>query len=114
MALRIVFLCTAYNGLAQRAWAELSELGHQIAVQVASDADTMRAAVARERPQLIVAPMLKSAIPDDIWTRHTCLIVHPGIVGDRGPSSLDWAILEGEPDWGVYSAVRKERMCFGV
>ncbi|UOF16728.1 enoyl-CoA hydratase-related protein [Lysobacter capsici] len=101
MALRILFLCTAYNGLAQRAWAELSELGHQIAVQVASDADTMRAAVARERPQLIVAPMLKSAIPDDIWTRHTCLIVHPGIVGDRGPSSLDWAILEGEPDWGV-------------
>ena len=101
MAMRILFLCTAYNGLAQRAWAELSELGHRIAVQVASDPETMRAAVARERPQLIVAPMLKSAIPEDVWTRHTCLIVHPGIVGDRGPSSLDWAILDGEPDWGV-------------
>ncbi|MEH6416973.1 hydrogenase maturation protein [Pseudomonas sp. CGJS7] len=99
--MRIVFLCTAYNGLAQRAWAELTDLGHHVVVQVASDPDTMRAAVARERPQLIVAPMLKSAIPEDIWTRHTCLIVHPGIVGDRGPSSLDWALLEGEHDWGV-------------
>ncbi|MGN7916254.1 hydrogenase maturation protein [Lysobacter antibioticus] len=101
MALRILFLCTAYNGLAQRAWVELTDLGHEVSVQVAADADTMRAAVARERPQLIVAPMLKSAIPDDIWTHHTCLIVHPGIVGDRGPSSLDWAILDGEHDWGV-------------
>ncbi len=101
MSLRILFLCTAYNGLAQRAWAELGELGHRVSVQVASDPDTMRAAVARERPQLIVAPMLKSAIPEDVWTRHTCLIVHPGIVGDRGPSSLDWAILGGEREWGV-------------
>jgi putative two-component system hydrogenase maturation factor HypX/HoxX len=101
MALRILFLCTAYNGLAQRAWVELTDLGHEVSVQVAADADTMRAAVARERPQLIVAPMLKSAIPDDIWTHHTCLIVHPGIVGDRGPSSLDWAVLDGEHDWGV-------------
>ena len=101
MSLRILFLCTAYNGLAQRAWAELCDLGHQVAVQVAADAATMRAAVARERPQLIVAPMLKSAIPEDIWRRHVCLIVHPGIVGDRGPSSLDWAILDREPEPAV-------------
>ena len=31
----------------------------------------------------------------------TCLIVHPGIVGDRGPSALDWAILRGAGQWGV-------------
>jgi putative two-component system hydrogenase maturation factor HypX/HoxX len=29
------------------------------------------------------------------------LIIHPGIVGDRGPSALDWAVLEGEAEWGV-------------
>jgi putative two-component system protein, hydrogenase maturation factor HypX/HoxX len=27
--------------------------------------------------------------------------VHPGIRRDRGPSSLDWAILRGERRWGV-------------
>jgi putative two-component system hydrogenase maturation factor HypX/HoxX len=27
--------------------------------------------------------------------------VHPGIKGDRGPSSLDWAIANHEKIWGV-------------
>lgn len=101
MALRILFLCSAHNGLSQRAWAELNARGHRVAVAVVADAEAMRAAVRREQPELIVAPMLKTAIPDDVWRRHVCLIVHPGILGDRGPSSLDWAILDGEPDWGV-------------
>ena len=29
------------------------------------------------------------------------MVVHPGIVGDRGPSALDWALTEGECEWGV-------------
>jgi putative two-component system hydrogenase maturation factor HypX/HoxX len=45
--------------------------------------------------------MLKKPIPEAIWRRHTCIIVHPGIKGDRGPSSLDWAITLGEKTWGV-------------
>lgn len=45
--------------------------------------------------------MLKSAIPEEVWAAHTCLVVHPGPVGDRGPSSLDWAIHEGVDEWGV-------------
>lgn len=32
---------------------------------------------------------------------YPCLIVHPGPFGDRGPSSLDWAIQEGADTWGV-------------
>ena len=27
--------------------------------------------------------------------------MHPGIRGDRGPSALDWAVLDGETQWGV-------------
>jgi putative two-component system protein, hydrogenase maturation factor HypX/HoxX len=45
--------------------------------------------------------MLKIAIPEAVWSRHLCLIVHPGIKGDRGPSSLDWAIANNEKRWGV-------------
>jgi putative two-component system hydrogenase maturation factor HypX/HoxX len=52
-------------------------------------------------PQLIVCPFLKQMIPASIWSTRRCLIVHPGPRGDRGPSSLDWAIELGEPDWGV-------------
>lgn len=101
MSLRILLLCTSFNGLSQRAWCELRNQGHQLEVLAGGDAEAMRAAVAGFAPELIVAPMLKSAIPDDIWQQHVCLIVHPGIVGDRGPSSLDWALLEGEREWGV-------------
>jgi putative two-component system protein, hydrogenase maturation factor HypX/HoxX len=57
--------------------------------------------VAEHAPDLIIAPMLKVAIPEAIWSKHTCLIVHPGIKGDRGPSSLDWAIADHEKIWGV-------------
>ena len=45
--------------------------------------------------------MLKIAVPEAIWSQHKCLIIHPGIKGDRGPSSLDWAIQMGEKIWGV-------------
>ena len=45
--------------------------------------------------------MFKAVIPASIWQHYTCLIVHPGIKGDRGPSSLDWAILNGYEEWGV-------------
>ena len=58
-------------------------------------------AVALFKPDLIVAPYLRRAIPASIWQRHVCLIVHPGIVGDRGPSALDWALQEGAAEWGV-------------
>ena len=49
----------------------------------------------------MVAPYLKRAIPESLWSARPCLVVHPGIRGDRGPSSLDWAIHDGEDRWGV-------------
>jgi putative two-component system hydrogenase maturation factor HypX/HoxX len=99
--MRILFLTSAHNSLSQRLWIELSERGHHIRVCVAATGQTMIAAVSRESPELIIAPMLKIAIPREVWSRHLCLIVHPGIKGDRGPSSLDWAIANQEESWGV-------------
>ncbi len=70
-------------------------------VVIASSEAVMIEAVEREHPDLIVAPMLKKVIPASIWQNHTCIIIHPGIKGDRGPSSLDWAILNAYEEWGV-------------
>lgn len=98
----ILLVASAFNSLSQRVHAELSDEGHRVDVVLASHgADAVRAAVSEVRPELIVAPMLKSALPEDVWREHTCLIVHPGPPGDRGPSSLDWAIAEGATEWGV-------------
>lgn len=99
--MRILFLTSAHNSLSQRLWIELCARGHEIHLCIAATKEGMIAAVSRNRPDLILAPMLKIAVPKEIWSRHLCLIVHPGIRGDRGPSSLDWAIANQEKSWGV-------------
>ena len=70
-------------------------------VAVVDGPEAMEDAVARHRPELIVSPMLKTMIPRSIWATYRCLVVHPGPMGDRGPSSLDWAIEIGAGEWGV-------------
>ena len=99
--MQILFLVSAHNSLSQRAWIALTDLGHEVAVAVVDSAAEMETAVRVHAPDLVVCPFLKTLIPESIWRRHRCLIVHPGPRGDRGPSSLDWAIELGKPDWGV-------------
>ncbi len=99
--MRILFLTHSYNSLAQRLHSELAARGHEVSIEFDIADSVAEEAVALFRPDLVVAPYLRRAIPASIWQRHTCLIVHPGIVGDRGPSALDWAIQEGEREWGV-------------
>ena len=99
--MRILLLATAFNSLTQRIFVELDDLGYDVGCSVVADGDQMRTAVEAFSPELVVAPYLKRAIPEEIWHTRPCLIVHPGIRGDRGPSSLDWAILRGLPSWGV-------------
>src|SRR5208337_2382156 len=79
--MRILFLTSAHNSLSQRLWIELGERGHENRVCVAETGEAMIAAVSHEAPDLILAPMLKIAIPREVWSRHLCLIVHPGIKG---------------------------------
>lgn len=111
--MHILLMASAFNSLTQRAYAELGELGHTVAVEVTPDGDAMRAAVARHEPELVVAPMLTAAIPADVRSARTCLIVHPGPPGDRGPASLDRAVQEGVTAWGVTVLQAEEEMDAG-
>lgn len=99
--MRILLLTHSFNSLAQRLFVELTERGHAVSVELDVNDAVTREAVGLFNPDVILAPFLKRAIPGDIWHKHRCLIVHPGIAGDRGPSALDWALLEGEAEWGV-------------
>lgn len=99
--MRILFLTHAFNSLTQRLYVELTACGHQVSVEFDINDTVTQEAVALFRPALILAPYLRRAIPESVWREHVCLIVHPGIVGDRGPSALDWAILNGATEWGV-------------
>jgi len=99
--MRILLLAHSFNSLTQRLWVKLQELGHEVTLEFdVNDAVTIEA-VTLSRPEVIVAPFLKRAIPEVVWRDHLCLVVHPGPVGDAGPAALDWAVLEGAESWGV-------------
>jgi putative two-component system protein, hydrogenase maturation factor HypX/HoxX len=99
--MRILLLAHSFNSLTQRLWCELGERGHSLSLELDISDDVTHEAVARYAPDLVIAPFLKRAIPERVWRYVPCLIVHPGIPGDRGPAALDWAILERRPRWGV-------------
>ena len=108
--MRILLISTAFNSLSQRVHAELTDDGHELEVVVAACGEReVREAVFGEgtgaqppaKFELCIAPMLTTAIPEDVWRAVPCLIVHPGPPGDRGPASLDWALHLGARTWGV-------------
>jgi len=99
--MRVLFLTHSFNSLTQRLYGELVADGHDVAIEFDVNDRVTEEAVALAQPDVVIAPFLKRAIPASVWQRHRCLVVHPGIIGDRGPCALDWAILEGERDWGV-------------
>jgi len=99
--MKILLITTSYNGLCQRIHDELLLLEHEVSIEFAISNKHMIEAVELFEPELIICPFLKQKIPQTIWEHHKCIIMHPGIIGDRGPSSLDWAINEDQKQWGV-------------
>ncbi|MFD3678138.1 enoyl-CoA hydratase-related protein [Streptomyces sp. NPDC058613] len=99
--MHVLLVASAFNSLTQRVHAELRDHGHSVAVELALPHVSLTEAVDRHQPDLVLAPMLRTAVPEEVWAARTCLIVHPGPLGDRGPSSLDWAVRDRAARWGV-------------
>lgn len=99
--MRVLMLTHAFNGLTQRLYVELARRGHDLSVEFDIDDAVTAEAVDLFRPDVLLAPFLRRAIPEAVWRRLPCLVVHPGPEGDRGPSALDWAIMTESPTWGV-------------
>ncbi|MER9064682.1 enoyl-CoA hydratase-related protein [Mesorhizobium sp. M0698] len=99
--MRILLLVTAFNALSQRIFVALGEHAHEVSVEMDVNDERTMEAVDLFRPDLVIAPFLKRAIPKEVYENRCCMIVHPGIVGDRGPSALDWAMVDGATQWGV-------------
>ncbi|HRJ61887.1 MAG TPA: formyltransferase family protein, partial [Azospirillaceae bacterium] len=99
--MRILLLVHSFNSLSQRIHIELRERGHDVALEFDVNDRVTDEAATLHAPDVVVAPFLKRPIPEKVWRRVPCLIVHPGPPGDRGPTSLDWAVLENAAEWGV-------------
>lgn len=102
--MRILLLTSSGNALTTRLQFDLGDRGHAVSVHVVAGDDddaSIERAVEAARPDLVIAPTLKKILPESVWRPRPCMVVHPGILGDRGVSSLDWAIQEGAATWGV-------------
>ncbi|MEE4297085.1 MAG: hydrogenase maturation protein [Wenzhouxiangella sp.] len=108
--MRILLLCHAFNSLSQRVHAELREAGHEVSVELDISDEVTVQSVDLFKPDVLVAPFLKRKIPASVFSDVPCLIVHPGPPGDRGPAALDWALLEGEDQWGVSIILATEEL----
>ncbi|HVH21244.1 MAG TPA: enoyl-CoA hydratase-related protein [Pseudonocardia sp.] len=82
-------------------------------MQLAESPEKITAAAVEFEPCLVICPFLKDRVPAEVWRQYRTIIIHPGPPGDRGPSSLDWAITEAETSWGVTALQAVEEMDAG-
>ncbi|WP_454197373.1 enoyl-CoA hydratase-related protein [Nocardia sp. Marseille-Q1738] len=113
MTQRVLILASANNGLTQRATLAVRRSGRTARIAIVHCESDIRRAVEADGFDIVVCPYLTTKIPADIHLRWTCVILHPGPVGDRGPHALDWAISEREPLWGVTALTAVEEMDAG-
>lgn len=101
--LNILFFSNKHNSLSQRMALELTKRKHNISVHEINDPGEMTELARDAQPDLILCPFLTKRIPEEVFSnpRIPCWIVHPGIEGDRGASSIDWALYDREDEWGV-------------
>ncbi|MBH3424859.1 hydrogenase maturation protein [Pseudomonas gessardii] len=114
-SLKIMLLSSAFNGLTQRAWLDLRQLGHEPSVVLFTDQATVCRQIEASAADLVICPFLKDRVPQQLWSNpdRPVVIIHPGIVGDRGASALDWAITQQVKRWGVTALQAVEEMDAG-
>lgn len=113
--LKIILLSSAFNALTQRAYLELQAKGHSPSVVLFTQPDEVCERITRSNADIVICPFLKHRVPETLWRHPTrpVIILHPGIQGDRGCSSLDWAISKNLSRWGVTALQAKEEMDAG-
>lgn len=114
MKKKVLFLTNSNNCMSQRLSLELRALNHQVNIHLASSELEMLKSFEKLQYDIVFCPFLTRKVPPQIYKSGVpCIIVHPGIKGDRGISSLDWAIYNKSPEWGVTLLQAVEQMDAG-
>ncbi len=110
----VMFLTNSHNGMSQRAKTMLEDHGFFVNVELALNQSQMIKSVNVLKPDIIICPFLTAKVPDEIWKNPDvpCVIVHPGVQGDRGMSSIEWA-MHGKNAFGVTCLSAVEEMDAG-
>jgi putative two-component system protein, hydrogenase maturation factor HypX/HoxX len=96
---RALLLSNAFGGATMAAYCWLRDRGIETAYQPATSASEMIAADLEYAPDLLFAPTLTTRVPGQLLGR--VVINHPGRIGDRGASSIDWGRYRRDPFGGT-------------
>ena len=96
---RVLLLSNAFGGATMAAYCWLRDRGIETAFHPAGEAASMIAADRQYAPDILFAPTLTSRVPAALLGR--VVINHPGRIGDRGASSIDWGRYRREPFGGT-------------
>ena len=99
--MKILLLVTAFNSLTQAIYTRLKDDGHTLSITFAIDELQMLREIDLFAPELILSPFLKKYLPKSIYENYPTFIFHPGPRGDRGPNSLEYALMCKTKKWGV-------------
>ena len=81
--MRLLLLSSAFSGLTQRFYTELDDAGYIVSIELHhGDIPQLLEGVELFKPDLIICPFLTQKIPVEIYEQYTCVVVHPGIIGD--------------------------------
>ena len=105
---KVLLLSTSINSLTNAVHMHLKDTtNYELNIASVNSSKDIQKEVDRTKPDLVICPYLTKKIPSEVYQNYLCWIVHPGIVGDRGAYSLDYALMgyrEGQPEsgrWGV-------------
>ena len=97
--MKITLLVTSFNSLSQAIYVWLKDNGFLVDV-VYINSLTRDSEIEEFKPDIILCPFLKHYIPSSIYESYPTFVFHPGIRGDRGAYSIEWALINEEKIWG--------------
>jgi len=97
---KITLLITSFNGLSQAVYVWLKDKNFVVDI-VYINSTTRDDEIKKFSPDIILCPFLKHYIPADIYENYPTFVFHPGIIGDRGAYSIEWALWNEEKKWGA-------------
>jgi len=99
--MKLLLLVTAFNSQTQAVYTRLQDKGHEVAVCFAINEVQMLEEIEDYEPEMILCPFLKAYLPSNIYENYPTYIFHPGPRGDRGASSLEYALQSHTKEWGL-------------
>jgi len=97
--MKITLLVTSFNSLSQAIYVWLKDRNYKIDV-VYINSITRDSEIEEFKPNIILCPFLKHYIPSSIYQKYPTFVFHPGVRGDRGAYSIEWALINEEKRWG--------------